>query len=362
MAFNEKYVSQAASGGGDGSIGNPWTFLESTISANSGDRINVLSDSTYSVGAITFPSSGTYQYPIIWRGYDSTIGDLDNNGRNSDGTLNTSGMPQISVTGVWIMAPYVTLQNLNISGSLPSNLIGDLSVDNWNIISCNIHNYANDAAASCIYFDDYNMVLNSDFICTGASHNRLIISDKDFRAIGCRFDVTSAANCIETQSTAIFSNCVFLKRGAVGGKGIIIDIAISATEMPVILDCTFYNLEYAVRSSLTHTGGKVVVVGCHATDCTEYISLNTNVAMYSANTRTRDIILPTGQTFIQIGEITTDTGDYTTDYTDATNRNLRLKTTAAGYGAKWNGGDIGSLQTSPPSGGSGTNYYFIARR
>ena len=41
MAFTEKYVTASASGGGDGSIGNPWTIEEAALNATSGQRVNV---------------------------------------------------------------------------------------------------------------------------------------------------------------------------------------------------------------------------------------------------------------------------------------------------------------------------------
>ena len=86
MAFTERYVTSGAGGGGSGTSGSPWTFAEAITNAVAGDRINVQSDAAYSIGATTF-GAGTFAAPILWRGYDATIGDCDDLGRNADGTL-----------------------------------------------------------------------------------------------------------------------------------------------------------------------------------------------------------------------------------------------------------------------------------
>ena len=75
MAFNDRYVTQGAAGGGDGSSGSPWTFAEAVSNYAAGDRINVKADATYSLGATTFATSATDSAPVHVRGYTTTIGD-----------------------------------------------------------------------------------------------------------------------------------------------------------------------------------------------------------------------------------------------------------------------------------------------
>lgn len=76
MAITERYVAASAAGGGDGSTGTPWTLHEALLTASAGDRVNILNDSVYDLTAQVGPvSAGTATQPVLWRGYETTIGD-----------------------------------------------------------------------------------------------------------------------------------------------------------------------------------------------------------------------------------------------------------------------------------------------
>ncbi|GJM25994.1 MAG: hypothetical protein DHS20C16_24090 [Phycisphaerae bacterium] len=77
MAFVERYVTSTAGGGGDGTLGDPWTLPEAASAAVAGDRVNIKAG-TYVLAASFSPSNdGTNSSPIVWSGYSSTIGDAD---------------------------------------------------------------------------------------------------------------------------------------------------------------------------------------------------------------------------------------------------------------------------------------------
>lgn len=82
MAYTERYVSSLAAGGGDGSVGSPWTFDEAVNAVTNGQRVNVKDDGIYTIlgGAASYAwvdaaRCGTPALPVMWRGYTTTIGD-----------------------------------------------------------------------------------------------------------------------------------------------------------------------------------------------------------------------------------------------------------------------------------------------
>ena len=79
MAWNEKYCTPTGAGAHDGSSeANAWTLLEAEAGAVAGDRVNVKAG-THALGttSLTFDVDATTTQPIWWRGYATTIGDLD---------------------------------------------------------------------------------------------------------------------------------------------------------------------------------------------------------------------------------------------------------------------------------------------
>lgn len=82
MAYTERYVSALAAGGGDGSVGSPWTFTEAVTAVTNGMRVNVKDDGDYTIvgGSASFvwvdvTRCGTPALPVMWRGYGTVPGD-----------------------------------------------------------------------------------------------------------------------------------------------------------------------------------------------------------------------------------------------------------------------------------------------
>jgi len=114
MAWAEKYVSVAGGGAHDGSSeANAWTLAEAIAAPYAaGDRVNVKAG-TYAntTTTRTFGVAGTTTAPIWWRGYNSTIGDLDADF--------TTAKPAITfTTGVFdITGSFHLFSNFDISGA-----------------------------------------------------------------------------------------------------------------------------------------------------------------------------------------------------------------------------------------------------
>ncbi len=97
MAFAEKYVTVTGGGLHDGSSeANAWTFYEAYSNHSAGDRINIKAG-TYSITQSTSTwQSGTVSSPLSFRGYKTSIGDLDN--RPASQLVSGTDLPLIQST------------------------------------------------------------------------------------------------------------------------------------------------------------------------------------------------------------------------------------------------------------------------
>lgn len=358
MAFTERYVTVAGAGAHDGtSEANAWTFAEMIAATPAAEtRVNIKAGS-YSEGVTTLPALGTAVQPIILRGYNSTIGDLDGQGRaTTDQTLTTTNMPDITITGIWTPSAFCFLQNLDITGALSSALIGSNAADSWGMTNCRVTNTQNNASARCLQIDNNGQLVNCDFVCTGAAHAALVDADVGLVIIGCRFTPTAGNECVS------MDNGVVCKSVFSGGSIHLRILTPSVGTTNIISDCTFYAATTAAIQlpNSAPAATPPLIVNNHVTDCAKYLD-----GLYTATddtpvielwNRTRDNTTPRTGILSAVlgGEVTTDTGAAATDYTDAASGDFELIDTAAGYATGMIPfQDIGAIQHQDPAGGSG---------
>jgi hypothetical protein len=352
MALTEKYVTVTGAGDHNGTAeAHAWTFAEMIAAAPAAEtRVNIKTG-TYSVGAITLPANGTAIAPVVLRGYNSTIGDLDNQGRSDDGTLNTTNFPDITITGLWGNSAFCVLQNLDITGALSSYLIGSTTVDSFTVSNCRIVNTQNHSSAGCFQGDDDSLLANCDFACTGASHATVVDMDSNSVIVGCRFSGTVNSAILLQINAGPVVGCVFL---GMGGTSVGVAPMFNSA-YNLIANCTFYNLGTAIRLPNSAMALRMwAIVNDHVTDCAEFInnqySATSVTPTLEMHNRIRDITTPyTGiLSAVVAGELSTNTttGDATTDYVSTTS--LRLLYSAPGAGAGMMPyKDIGAYQHVP---------------
>jgi len=355
MAFVERFVTDAAAGGGDGTEGNPWTLAEALTNQVAGDRVNVQSDGPYSLAADAFTNAGTIFDIILMRGYNTTIGDLEGQGRNADGTLDITNFPLITLTGLLNPSAFCFVQNLAFTGALNAALIGNNNTDSFGIISCELINTNSSANARCVQLDNSCTLINSDFECTGATHNVIVDTDIETFVHGCRFK--GVANDAITSIRGSFIGNTFIGNGT--------DVAIdfqsrSAPPLEVVSN-TFYNWATVLQFVNVAPAALVHIINNHATDCGEWLnnlySATDFTPVIEMNNRTRDNTTPRtgiGDGF-NIAEVTTDTGGDETDYTNAGADDFSLISAAPGREAALGAGspDIGGWQGAAGAGGAG---------
>jgi hypothetical protein len=341
MAYTERYVTSAAGGAGDGSSGSPWTLAQAFANAVAGDRVNIQSDGAYSIGATTIAAAGTLTQMIIFRGYDATIGDLDSLGRNANGTLNTTGYPAITLTGLlqFQTTAHTALMNLNFTGALSSALIGTNAQDAVTMYQCSVLNTQNNASAAAIVLDDGCTFVMCDFECSGAAHGAVVDADYVTRVLFCRFEAATTSALLQIRNGELIGN-LFI--GAGGHAVLFPDEVTRFTAVGnTIVGCnrafSFFNSVWpAIAGS---PNGVPLLVNNHVTDNTEFIhfaySGTADSLCLEFFNRTRDNTTArtgVGDALV-VGEVTTDTGGASTDYADAGSDDYRLISGAPGEDA-----------------------------
>lgn len=363
MAYTERYVTDAASGG-NGTQGSPWTLAESLTNAVGGDRVNIQSDSGYSLGADVVDGTGTIAQYICFRGYNSSIGDLENTGWNADGTLDTTGFPIITLTGALTFAAggFQLFQNLSFTAGINSVMVGGIAApDNFAMIECKVINTANNASAQAVRADNDCQFINCDLECSGAAHGIVLDTDATIVMVGCRIKgVENGQILCEIAAIATVVGCVFIGSSTNG-----IGLSIATANTSNIIGNTFYDLDTAIQWPNLTPVDNPLVINNHATDNGEWLNnLNSgtaNVAVLEVNNRTRDNTTP--RTGIgdgaNIGEVTTDTGGDTTDYTNPSGGDLTLISGAPGKATGMRQyTDIGGLQRQEAGSASGVRNPF----
>lgn len=329
MAYTERYVSVAGGGAHDGtSEANAWTITEAFTNAVAGERVNIISGS-YTVAAAEATAVGTFASFLTFRGYNSSIGDLDNQGRNSDTTLNTTNFPELTLTSNLVVSSYVQFMNLVMTGTHSGDMIGDGNNDRMWFVNCYMENDSTNAASVVVRCDDGLFLINCD-LYTGTG-NFLYIVRNDYHGVfkSCRFIA------LGTTTSYMFriNNPCFLGCFVSGNGNDVINA--NNTLYVIVLDGnTFYDCGEVFRYPNSAPQVLPALLNNHVTDSAQWIdnlySSTSNIAMLEVNNRTRDITtLRTGVGDGTInGEVTTDTGGPETDYVDAPNGDITLIATA----------------------------------
>lgn len=192
MSYSEKYVSPLGSGSHDGSSpANAWT-LDEAIAASpaGGTRLNMISGTYTLASGVTFPSASG-EFPLVFQGYSSSPGDLENLGRSSaTGPLVDTGFPVIdcgSSNGI-ITGTYNSIRNIKIIGSRASSV--GLLYNNgygstcWRIIISNSGNSGNNST----YVGNlhYSSAADCDFVTASTQSSLISVQSGRGTLSGCR--------------------------------------------------------------------------------------------------------------------------------------------------------------------------------
>lgn len=263
MAWTERYVRADAAGGGDGTTNTnsgangAWTLAEAIAAVSSGQRVNVKAG-TYANAATsrTFATAGTTTAPIWWRGFNSTIGDLDSDEVTAKPAITfTTGV--VGVTGA-----HQIFSNLDIVGTGMSGVLVNLQAANIHLDRVRIENQNAATAAYAVACATGQARLTRCWLKATSTATRVAEVSTETSFVGCAF--VGGGDGIRISGGALtVADCVF---NDVGGHGVNLT---AATSRPMsIISNTFYSVgtdgirlaalpSFAIISHnlITHSGG-----------------------------------------------------------------------------------------------------------
>lgn len=344
MAITEYYVSAAGGGSHDGSSeANALTFSEMVTQINglgagggAGRRYNIKGAHTGRGATDTISVGGSATAPLILRGYNSTIGDLDTGTRDAYGVLDTTNFPDLGYSsgfGLTFSAGYVVVMNLDIAPNRNTNGVSATLL--FRIINCRVVNSNTGSSTVGLYAELASEIVNCDISSGASSGTAAMTIDETCHVVGCRVTSPGAIG-IRMTGTAhtTIAGCTIYGCGGDGIGGT------SAAGNKCFSNNTIYSCVDGIDIASGSTGA-LAIVGNHITDCSGYgINFNggtSGTAIVSGN-RFRDNASGNTSGYADYvsgtsaRNITTDAGGASTDYVDAaTNKDFRLITTAAGY-------------------------------
>mgnify|MGYP003113484148 CR=1 FL=1 len=342
MAYTERYVTSAASGGGDGTSGSPWTLAEAFSNAAAGDRVNIQSDGSYTTdSANRTTSAGTYAAPIVWRGYNSTIGDLDTVGRDTPANgsdLITTNMPSISITGAEFQpGSYNIFMNLNFSCAIGDQAVQQTASDFITFYQCKIYHTGDSTVVRAVNIDNQATLIMCDFESTDTDTNDLVSIDHCSFVLACKFKAADTGARLLSITSGQVIGCLFEN----GGVGIRMEQhAGGFGPNNLVMNNTAYNLSgefLNTRDALPNAPTNII--NNHVTDCAQFYnnlhSATADVYVNMLNNRTRDNTSADSGVgdSLSLGNVTTDTGGAATDFTNVSSDDFSLISGAPGEDA-----------------------------
>lgn len=263
MALAERYVSALATGGGDGSIGNPWTLTEAFANVAVNTRVWVKRDGTYLLppGGTTLNVTPTFSAPVVFTGYRNTPGDgylgWDQNLR-----LITTNMPVLTGSSNNYNSlrgrEYTVFENLFLDTSYPRDHIKMSSGAGLMLLRCAVKQNHASGESRCVNVNGLTAV-ECDFELAGFGVHSGIVSCPYyfFRLVCCRLTARNAIGAefgVYSEDRAFIAGCIFDTVPSSNNNGAITTTYTRGRVFAVDRN-TFYNCARCVAFNSSSTAG-----------------------------------------------------------------------------------------------------------
>jgi hypothetical protein len=257
------YVTQAASGGGDGSSGDPWTLAEAQAGVSDGDKVWVKADNDYTTedGAndciLYITDAGVAGSPIVWEGYHTNTGDggivtLDANDTLANAARTNS-----------LVSTYNVFKNFRFTAATGDGFAGgsdDLMTfqncrfDNNGGHGCGCDNYC--SFINCSFDNNTSMGLTFDLHGTAIScvvysngGRGVDMQNGIFAYILCYANGSSNQNLYAIGAVTAFINCTIDGDDALGGRTPLGIEYTSATLPASVVNCILHDCNIGIQGS-----------------------------------------------------------------------------------------------------------------
>ena len=365
MAWTERFVDALAVGGGTGtSAADPWTLAEAFSNSASGQRVNIKAGTYSNSGNTTTTFTPAYDNPVWWRGYKTSIGDLDN--KPTANLVDATDIPLLQASSGYYFfnQPAHCLSGLSFTSSVSNRSpVLDRRRRSWTR-NCRFTNTASGVSVPVV--DNFD----------GTTNRSRSYSNCEFA-----FTSTASSSLIDPAFYVNFHACSFIGSGTGVGIGSAKDITVTdcafvnlntgiqSTSVSQIINCTFYNIAddaiYSAYSSSSYYQ-RLFVANCYFHSVTGFCiggtAVDGTVAVQNNVYHNCSNLLEYVFENLQFDEAT-DSSDL---FIDAASKDFTLSSSSSGYG-RGNGfmlgttstdySDIGAIQHQDSAGGGGAGTY-----
>lgn len=264
--WSEKYVDLSAGSNGSGTSGSPWNSFDNAVTGlgtvSVPIRVNVKGAQTTATGAnIGINPAGVAQDKVVWwRGYLTTIGDLDNDFVSQRPKLTVQTGVRVNFTSAW-----QRVSNIEFTGNYDfSGLLRPTGSGPYKFVNLKITNVSANAAAAAVgvaIAANAAVTFNGCHLTANAAASGVIdLITGALYCNGCILDGGIAA--VFMGNTGNSYNCTICNT-VLHGTTYGINCANTTTRTLILNGCTFFNPSSdAVRVGVTIDAGIVVIDNC----------------------------------------------------------------------------------------------------
>lgn len=247
-------------------VGGAWAgtainSLFGAVTIDQSTRVNIKAGSYSYTASVTFSTNGTTAFPLWFRGYNTTPGDLDDYSVLTKPAFTGTSNGRLLFSGT-----FNTISGLDISstGAVASPAVSSGGVNTFH--RCRIRHTNANSGSNAFTTSGNFVTLSCCYFGATSSANIVLLGTNSARVFGCIF--SGGANAIQwagLSGTVTVTSCVFR---SIGAEGFNLSAITSAN---ILVDsCTFYSCGSHAIEFATVPSGLIQITNCNFWAITGY--------------------------------------------------------------------------------------------